>query len=43
MMQQLLELKTQIEKDVKVSTSVEDNFYHLQGLDAVEALIEYLS
>ena len=36
-------LKEQIERDLKVSTAPEDNEYHLAGLEAVEALLEYLS
>lgn len=43
MIEQLLTLREQIVKDLTVATSPEDNEYHLEGLDAVEALIEYLS
>lgn len=43
MLEQLQDLKAQIERDLKVATSPEDNEYHLQGLDAVDALINYLS
>lgn len=43
MLNQLNALKEQIEKDLRVATDPEDNQYHLEGLNAVEALIEYLS
>lgn len=39
-LQQLIE---QIEKDLAVSTSTEDNEYHLAGLDSATRLLDYLS
>jgi hypothetical protein len=43
MLNQLNELKAQIERDLSVATSPDDNAYHLQGLDAVESLIGYVT
>lgn len=43
MLEQLHDLKAQIERDLKVSSNEEDYLYHTKGLDAVEALIDYLS
>lgn len=40
---ELAELKAQIEADLRVAGDPEDNEFHLKGLDAVEALIQYLS
>ena len=42
MLDQLAELREQIENDLRVATAIEDNEYHLQGLNAVESLIDYL-
>lgn len=42
MLDQLHALKTQIEADLRVATDPEDNQYHLEGLNAVEALLQYL-
>jgi hypothetical protein len=43
MLDNLIDLKAQIEGDLRVSTSIEDNLAHLEALDSVEYLIEYLS
>jgi hypothetical protein len=43
MLNELNELKAQIERDLQVATSPEDNAYHLQGLSAVESLIGYVT
>lgn len=39
----LEQLKAQIEADLKVASDIESNQYHLQGLEAVEALLDYLA
>jgi hypothetical protein len=42
MIDKLIELKAQIERDLRVAADPEDNESHLQALNATELLIDYL-